>query len=332
MKSYFLALIISLCSVPTLGQNKLIWQNDTGDSLLNYPTKRVAEPTRIERVHKIYCMGNSITAAGYYESYLEFLLGSDWAVINKGISGQWTAEMLARFNKDIIAPGDAEYVIILGGVNDMIHGSGDSTKTIEANLEAMYSMAHNAGIKVVAITLSPFKAYSGWTADRQATLDSVNVWMLAKPANADFVIDGYAKLGNPAKPDSLLPIYDSGDGLHPSVTGSDTLAAAIYFGSIVTDIVTVRKGDVPKGFSMSQNYPNPFNPNTTISYQLRTNSLVVLRVFDVLGRAVQTLVNERQGAGEHSVRFDAPNLPSGVYFYRLEAGTYHDTKKLLLLK
>ncbi len=88
----------------------------------------------------------------------------------------------------------------------------------------------------------------------------------------------------------------------------------------------------PSVFSLSQNYPNPFNPTTVIGYQLSVNSDVTLRVYDVLGRAVETLVHERQSAGEHSVRFNAANLPSGVYFYQLQSGTYSNTKKLLLLK
>lgn len=88
----------------------------------------------------------------------------------------------------------------------------------------------------------------------------------------------------------------------------------------------------PSHFSLSQNYPNPFNPSTVISYQIPVNSHVALKVFDVLGREVATLVNERENAGRHSVMFNAANVPSGVYFYRLEAGSYHETKKLLLLK
>jgi dienelactone hydrolase len=88
----------------------------------------------------------------------------------------------------------------------------------------------------------------------------------------------------------------------------------------------------PALFRLEQNYPNPFNPSTTISYQLPANCVVVLKLFDVLGREVKTLVDERQSAGSHSVRFNAGSLPSGVYFYRLEAGTYRDTKKLVLLK
>jgi len=90
--------------------------------------------------------------------------------------------------------------------------------------------------------------------------------------------------------------------------------------------------ELPKKFSLDQNFPNPFNPSTIIGYQLPANTIVTMKVYDVLGREVKMLVNERQSAGSHSVRFSAANLPSGVYFYRLDAGTYHDTKKLLLLK
>jgi hypothetical protein len=85
-------------------------------------------------------------------------------------------------------------------------------------------------------------------------------------------------------------------------------------------------------YTLNQNYPNPFNPSTLISYQLPASVFVVLKVFDVLGCEVATLVNERQNAGEHYIQFNASNLSSGVYFYRLKAGDHHDTKKLLLLK
>lgn len=91
-------------------------------------------------------------------------------------------------------------------------------------------------------------------------------------------------------------------------------------------------GQIPADFVLSQNYPNPCNPSTIISYDLPVNAQVTLKVFDVLGREIQTLVNELQSAGNHSVTFNASNLPSGVYFYRLQAGTFSQTMKLLLLK
>jgi hypothetical protein len=93
---------------------------------------------------------------------------------------------------------------------------------------------------------------------------------------------------------------------------------------------------VPATFRLDQNYPNPFNPTTIISYNLPTSSLVTIKVYDVLGRELKTLINERQVAGEHSVRFDGSGLPSGVYFYRTEAVSVGerivDVKKMLLVK
>jgi len=91
-------------------------------------------------------------------------------------------------------------------------------------------------------------------------------------------------------------------------------------------------GGVPHRFNLDQNYPNPFNPSTVISYTLPISSLVTLKVYDVLGREVQTVINELQNPGNHSVTFSARTLSSGVYFYRLQAGNFSATKRLLLLK
>jgi hypothetical protein len=90
--------------------------------------------------------------------------------------------------------------------------------------------------------------------------------------------------------------------------------------------------DGPVVFTLYQNYPNPFNPSTTIKYELPKASLVTLTVFDILGREVSVLVNERRDAGVYEVKFDGQNLASGVYSYRLQAGDYVATKRLLLLK
>ncbi len=89
---------------------------------------------------------------------------------------------------------------------------------------------------------------------------------------------------------------------------------------------------LPAGFALGQNYPNPFNPSTTIRYQLSQSSLVLLTVFDILGREVAQLVQERQEAGTHSVTFDGSGLPSGVYIYRLQADHRVQTMKMMLMK
>ncbi len=89
---------------------------------------------------------------------------------------------------------------------------------------------------------------------------------------------------------------------------------------------------VPREFQLLQNYPNPFNPSTTIRYELPKSSEVRLNVFDILGREVSVLVNERRDAGVHEVKCDAVGLASGVYFYRLVAGSFVQTCKMVLIR
>ncbi|MFA7420100.1 MAG: T9SS type A sorting domain-containing protein [Melioribacteraceae bacterium] len=92
------------------------------------------------------------------------------------------------------------------------------------------------------------------------------------------------------------------------------------------------KNIIPTTFSLSQNYPNPFNPKTTIKYQIPENGQVTLKVYDILGREVAMLVNEHKNTGEYQVKFNASNFASGVYFYHLQAGTYSQSKKMILMR
>ena len=98
--------------------------------------------------------------------------------------------------------------------------------------------------------------------------------------------------------------------------------------------LSVRIGDnrVPASFVLSQNYPNPFNPITTISFDLPSRVLVSLKVFDLLGKEVSTIVSGELGAGSYFKQWNGSDIPSGVYFYRLQAGSFSETKKLILLK
>ena len=89
---------------------------------------------------------------------------------------------------------------------------------------------------------------------------------------------------------------------------------------------------VPLVYTLDQNYPNPFNPSTTIRFTLGTEEIVTLKIFNMLGQEVTTLLHEKLGAGNHIVRFDAAKLTSGVYFYQINAGKFVETKKMLMLK
>jgi len=85
-------------------------------------------------------------------------------------------------------------------------------------------------------------------------------------------------------------------------------------------------------FSLKQNYPNPFNPNTTIKYELSKSNIVLLKIYDILGNELKTLVNGRQNAGSYSISFDGSGFTSGTYFYKLTAGDFTETKKMILNK
>ena len=105
----------------------------------------------------------------------------------------------------------------------------------------------------------------------------------------------------------------------------------IAYGDSPTDVNEVSQS-TPQEFSLQQNYPNPFNPTSEIRYQISEVSRVSLKVFDVLGREVATLVHETLRPGTYEVQFDAANLASGIYFYRLQAGEFTATKRMLLLR
>lgn len=118
--------------------------------------------------------------------------------------------------------------------------------------------------------------------------------------------------------------------------GSDRLFQIQSFqfttNSTPTSVGKLQEDNLPKRFYLGQNYPNPFNPNTFISYQLATDSQVTIKVYDILGREVTTLVNEKKTAGTHIINFDALGLASGVYLYALRAGNFFQSKKMMLLK
>ncbi len=126
-----------------------------------------------------------------------------------------------------------------------------------------------------------------------------------------------------------------GNRIFPGQSTGESLGsgnANIYLYEMIPLSVRNLNDVVPKDFALSQNYPNPFNPTTEIRYQTSEVSHVSLKVYDILGREVKTLVNENLKPGSYGTPFDAAGLPSGVYFYRLQADKFSETKKLILLR
>jgi len=131
---------------------------------------------------------------------------------------------------------------------------------------------------------------------------------------------GFADLDGDSRKDMILGEYN----------GNFT-----YYKNLFSPITVVENDNfqkIPDGFALNQNYPNPFNPSTTISWQSPVSGMQTLKIYDVLGKEVATLVNEFKAAGKHEIAFDASNLSSGVYFYQLKVENFTAIKKLMLVK
>ncbi|MCO6473803.1 MAG: T9SS type A sorting domain-containing protein, partial [Melioribacteraceae bacterium] len=140
---------------------------------------------------------------------------------------------------------------------------------------------------------------------------------------------------NQQKMGDYFDMISDEDGVHLAWCGTFNNEQDVYYGRINTSVIVGIKDSeniIPSEFVLSQNYPNPFNPSTVISYQLSENSKVSLKIYDVLGREIATIVNKQLQPGEYEVEFNAEDLSSGVYYYRLEAGSYNHTKKMILLR
>jgi subtilisin-like proprotein convertase family protein len=157
---------------------------------------------------------------------------------------------------------------------------------------------------------------------------------------ANPISGGTAPFTGSFRPESPLTAFNgqapNGDwvlSVNDNATGDTGIIKAwcivVSFSCPVGGIQTI---EIPNYYSLSQNYPNPFNPSTTIKFTLPKGDNVKLVIFDALGREVKTLVNEYRSIGVYNVSFDASTLSSGIYFYRLTAGEFTDTKKMLLVK
>jgi hypothetical protein len=208
-----------------------------------------------------------------------------------------------------------------------------------------------------------------WGAETQLTIDSHASFMPSVSASGAFVHVTWEDLRNGGSNSEIYYKRSSNGGLN---WGADTrLTNADYYsensfvtvsGSVVhvvwidgrtdennAEIYYKRNptgntigikninSDIPDKFSLSQNYPNPFNPSTIIRYKIKDSRFVTLKVYDILGKVVATLVNEKQSPGEYELpfsinQFSGYQIPSGIYFYTLRAGDYVETKKMLMIK
>jgi hypothetical protein len=151
------------------------------------------------------------------------------------------------------------------------------------------------------------------------TNNSGSTWTFSTPGHWGIFASLNAVTFSPvASPLNGWAVGDSGLILHYRRTGVASLSGA--------------GNSLPPAFTLFQNYPNPFNPATVIRYAIPARTHVILSLFNALGQNIATLVNGDIDAGNHEIRFDGTNLATGVYFYRIQAGGFVQTRKLLLLR
>lgn len=179
-----------------------------------------------------------------------------------------------------------------------------------------------------------------------AAVQAANTWISPfTVSETDFVSIDTAGVRGPRKADGSLPdvnfmhlkstsaLIDAGVDVGIAFAGNAPDLGAFEYGIAQTPPVAVEKTDaIPSSFILKQNYPNPFNPTTAIKYEVAKNSHIKIAVYDMLGREIQTLVNEIQSAGSYIVQFSGARLSSGVYICRVQSGAFTQSKKMMLLK
>ena len=168
--------------------------------------------------------------------------------------------------------------------------------------------------------------------------------------NSVYSIDVDMDVISTSSPDNKIAWYenDGNEIFTPHIITSEALAAYSIYAIDVDSVGDIdvlsasfaddkiawyeNLGPTPTSLALMQNYPNPFNPSTKISYQIQEVSFVTLKVYDVLGNEIETLVNTEKPAGTYEITWNAIDLPSGVYFYRIVAGDFVETKKMILTK
>ncbi|HSL87818.1 MAG TPA: T9SS type A sorting domain-containing protein [Ignavibacteriaceae bacterium] len=233
--------------------------------------------------------------------------------------------------------GNTNYIDTLYSVANSVNGNGDPTGD-QWNFGAKFPIVV---LDVIPVELTSFTA--------SIINGSVNLnWQTATEVNnSGFVIER-SVISNPSGMRNLNWEdigFVNGFGTTTSskqysFTDNSPLAGNLYYrlkqmdfdGSFTYSNVIEIDIKTPAKYSLEQNYPNPFNPSTVIRYQLSVNSYVTLKVYDVLGNEVAVLVDEFREAGRFEITFDASNLASGMYLYRLQSGNYIETKKMVIIK
>ncbi|MDZ7344602.1 MAG: T9SS type A sorting domain-containing protein [candidate division KSB1 bacterium] len=316
------------------------------------PTSLIPPPNTIRDLRDPN--GNYIYTTLLTMQYHKFVAGTQWPLLNYHAP-----------------PGVALRLPANSGLDMNSHYANRSNATIQGEVYANLYFADPTKVKHIAeiLTLSnqdinlPPKTVT--TLTKTFTFSTrMHVFLLFSHAHEHMVQFNVEIVGGPRDGELIYVAYDwehppilrldpplvlePGQGLKLVVTYNNWTNKTLRFGLLSEDEMMILFGyyytseptavesdvaaELPQRFALEQNYPNPFNPATSIQYSVGTNQFVSLKVYDVLGKEVATLVNAQQRPGIYRVRFESLDLPSGIYFYQLSAGNFVETRKMLLAR
>jgi len=241
--------------------------------------------------------GTNLFAATVYGGvFLSTNNGNNWTEVNNGLT-----------NYVILALCANDINIFAGTLEGVFHSTNNGSSWTQVGLLTYY---------VGAFATSGNNLFAG-TEQNGVFLSSDNggSWLDVNNGLTNYYVGALAISG------TYLFAGTSGDGVWRRPLSE-----------MITSVRETSGNELPSEYELVQNYPNPFNPSTKINYQIPELSFITIKVYDVLGNEITTLVNEEKPVGNYEVEFNASILPSGVYFYKLRAGNFVETKKMLLMK
>jgi len=261
--------------------------------------------------------GNGLDAFYFYRGGTEVDSLADHSF---PLKNSFVANILSELGDVNTTTSDGELTVVpdmnSDGIDELLFGtrSGNSDEDGQTNAVIYFgnSSLTQVGVEPDVVLEAPNMLFGMGSTNNQN--DNAKGSQTAHSAVGDFNGDGQT--------DILLP--------QPS--DFNFIRSKSYFFELPVSVSNEEEQQIVTAFSLDQNYPNPFNPSTEIRYSLPQTGMVTLQVYDITGRLISTLVNENQVAGNHQVRFDAQNLSSGMYVYRLQSGSFTQTRKMILIK
>jgi ligand-binding sensor domain-containing protein len=282
-----------------------------------------------------FATGNGTNWTVYNSNSILGLMGRNYMAITIGSDGYWLGNNQGILHFITTGGTWTGYPSQSGSVTSIaIDGSGNKWVGTQGGFAGFGLTVTNFG------TIGNYKLYTSSYGLTDSSVNSIaidgsgNRWIgthgggLAKFNGTTGTVYNISNSGLPSNNISSIVIDRSGN----KCIGTTNGGLAMFNENGVVSVKEATTNNISRTYTLFQNYPNPFNPTTTISFSLPSKSFVTLKMFDVLGKEVASIVSEEMSQGSYSMQWNASNMPSGVYFYRLQAGSFTETRKLVLLR